>query len=76
MSVYVIRNTETREWWSNADGWGSFRTASVFTLKASEVFNLPLEGEWVEWSKAGLKTETIDNGITRNQWALIEGRLP
>jgi hypothetical protein len=56
MSVYVIRNTATREWWSNADGWGSFRTASVFTPKASEVFNLPLEGEWVEWSKSGLKS--------------------
>jgi hypothetical protein len=67
MSVYVIRNTETREYWSNADGWGSFRTASVFTPKASEVFNLDADGwEWVEWSKQGLKTVDVAN-VTRTE---------
>jgi hypothetical protein len=54
--MYLIRNTETREWWSNADGWGSFATATPFTREQADRVSLPIEGEWVEWSKSGLKT--------------------
>jgi hypothetical protein len=55
--MYLIRNeTDRLLYWSNADGWGSLRTATAFTREYAHRVNLPIEGEWVEWSKSGLKS--------------------
>jgi len=55
--MYLIRNeTDRLLYWSNADGWGSLRTATAFTREYADRVNLPIEGEWVEWNKSGLKS--------------------
>lgn len=55
--MYLIRNeTDRLLYWSNADGWGSLGTATAFTRNETDRLNLPIEGEWVEWNKSGLKS--------------------
>ena len=57
MNWYLIRNTITREWWSNADGWGNHTTATPFSSEQKEELNLPLDGEWLPLvSERGLKS--------------------
>lgn len=67
MAWYVIGSTVSKgDWWSNADGWGSFATASPFALEDIRQVNLPLNGKWVEWSEEGLKTVDVAN-VTRTE---------
>jgi hypothetical protein len=53
--MYFIRNKTNRLLFSGVDGWGNFHTATAFTERVREMVELPIEGEWVEWSKPGLK---------------------
>ena len=53
---YIRSTAEEHTFWSNADGWGGVATATPFTGRESMTLNLPLDGEWVEWSEAGLKS--------------------
>ena len=59
---YLIGSTESEgDWWSNANGWVSFATATPFTSEDLRKVNLPIGGKWVEWSKQGLKTVDVTN---------------
>ena len=45
---FAIRCVNNRElFWSNDEGWTDSDNFEVFTLKETEQYNLPIEGEWV-----------------------------
>ena len=46
---YVIRNTNDHELlWSNDEGYTDSDNFEVFTAEETELYDLPIEGEWVE----------------------------
>lgn len=52
---YIIENDREgsynfRLFWSNTDGWVSIESATIFSYGAPSVYNLPIDGKWVELS--------------------------
>lgn len=49
MNQYIIENTQDCELvWSNQLGWTEGFFYDVFSEEEKQVFNLPIEGKWVE----------------------------
>jgi hypothetical protein len=54
MKIYLIRcvNRDFEGevlWWDNRYGWVDLGSASVFTQRERDVYELPIEGAWVEF---------------------------
>jgi hypothetical protein len=37
-----------RLYWSNETGWGDKDTATMFTEEETHIYNLPINGKWIE----------------------------